>query len=239
MIKAILVDDEMKSRLTLQKLLESYCPEISVAGSCGDIGEAYDLVKNSRPDVLFLDIEMAGSTGFDLVEKFDAPEFHIIFVTAHSQYAVKAFKFSATDYLMKPVDVDELKTAVKKVKDRLSETKEKQDLPKKMLLLRTSESGIYVDPAEIVHLEADGSYTIISMQNGEKHYLSQNIGTYESQLDAGIFVRIHKSHIINLKHLKKANQYEGFAEMTDGRRLNISRRNKDHFFKLLKKNNRS
>ncbi|WP_315821059.1 LytR/AlgR family response regulator transcription factor [Paraflavitalea speifideaquila] len=114
MIKAILVDDEIKSRFTLQKLLETYCPEISVAGSCADIGAAYKLITDTKPDILFLDIEMIGTTGFDLVERFDTPDFHIIFVTAHSQYAIKAFKFSAIDYLLKPVDVDELVFAVKR-----------------------------------------------------------------------------------------------------------------------------
>jgi two-component system LytT family response regulator len=239
MIKAILVDDEVKSRLTLQKLLETYCPEISVAGSCADIGAAYKLITDIRPDILFLDIELVGSTGFELVKKFDTPDFHIIFVTAHSQYAVKAFKFSATDYLLKPVDVDELKSAVKKVKDKLTELGQKKTTSKKMLSLRTVGGGIYIDPDDIIDLEADGSYTRISLQNGEKHYLSQNLGTYERQLNPDLFVRIHKSHIVNLKHLRVVNQYEGFVETIDGRQFTISRRNKDRLVALLKKTYRS
>jgi two-component system LytT family response regulator len=239
MIKAILVDDEIKSRLTLQKLLETYCPEISVAGSCADIGAAYKLITDTKPDILFLDIEMVGATGFELVEKFDTPDFNIIFVTAHSQYAIKAFKFSATDYLLKPVDVDELKFAVKKVKDRLTGLGQKKNTFKKMLSLRTVGSEIYIDPDDIIDLEADGSYTKISLQNGEQHYLSQNLGTYGRQLDPDLFVRIHKSRIINLKHLKKVNQYESFAEMIDGRQFTISRRSKDHFMALLKTTHRS
>src|SRR6185503_11371695 len=121
MIKSVLVDDERKSRLTFQKLLEKYCSDFVVIGSADSVAEAIKIINEKDPDVTFLDIEMGDGTGFDLLKKFDDPFFHFVFVTAHSNYAVKAFKYSAIDYLLKPVDVEDLKRASEKIRKTIKD----------------------------------------------------------------------------------------------------------------------
>ena len=238
MIRAILVDDERKGRLTLRKMLEKYCTDFTVIGEADNIAEAKKIIEASAPDVIFLDIEMRTGTGFDLLEEFDTPFFHVVFVTAHSSYAVKAFKYSATDYLLKPVDTDDLERAASRIRKLLREgieLRQKFSRQGDFIALRIKGTMLNVAADEIVHLEAVGSYTKIHMLENEKQVLSVNLGVVEEKLNKKYFVRVHRSHIINIAHIRKISRPDlMYAEMTDGSKVEISRRSKLLLFNALK-----
>jgi|SRR5687767_1363542 len=237
MIRTILVDDERKGRLTLRKMLEKYCIDFTIIGEADNITDAKKIIETRLPDVIFLDIEMRIGTGFDLLEEFDNPFFSVVFVTAHSNYAVKAFKYSATDYLLKPVDADDLKRATSKIRKLLRDgivLKQSNRLGD-FLTLRIKGSMLNVSADEIVHLEAEGSYTKIHMINNEKQVLSVNLGMVEEKLNKKYFIRVHRSHILNITHIKKIARPDSmYAEMTDGSKVEISRRNRIILFDAIK-----
>ena len=238
MIRTILIDDERKGRLTLRKMLEKYCLDFAIIGEADNIIEAKKIIEMRLPDVIFLDIEMRIGTGFDLLEEFDNPFFNVIFVTAHSNYAVKAFKYSATDYLLKPVDADDLKRATSKIRKLLKDgivLKREFNRQGNFLTLRIKGDLLNVSADEIVHLEAVSSYTKIHMMNNKKQLLSVNLGVIEEKLNKKYFIRVHRSHILNISHIRKISRSDlMYAEMTDGSKVEISRRNKVHLFDALK-----
>jgi len=238
MIRAIIVDDERKGRLTLRKLLEKNCPDFIIIGEADNITEAKKIIEISLPDVIFLDIEMRIGTGFDLLKEFDTPFFHIVFVTAHSNYAVKAFKYSAVDYLLKPVDTDDLKSAASKIRKLLIDgivLRQKFQKQEGFLDLRIKSGMLKVAFDEIIHLEAVGSYTKIHMLKNVKQVLSVNLGIIEGKLNKKYFVRVHRSHILNITHIKKISRPNSiYAEMSDGSKVEVSRRNKVFLFDALK-----
>lgn len=238
MIKAVLVDDERKSTLTLQKLLEKYCSDFLVVGQADNIGDAIKVISKEDPDVVFLDIEMADGTGFDLLRKFDDPFFRFVFVTAHSRYAIKAFKYSAIDYLLKPVDVDDLKRAAERISKLVREgiiLKRFKHGKGKMLKLRTKKEFFAVSSDQIIRMMALGSYTKIVMNNNEEHLVSVNLGTLEEKIGDKDFVRIHRSDIININYINRIIKTDAlYAELSDGTQVEISRRNKTLLLGALK-----
>ena len=237
MIRAILVDDERKGRLTLRKMIEKYCSDFTIIGEADNITDAKKIIKTGIPDVIFLDIEMRIGTGFDLLEELDDPFFNIVFVTAHSNYAVKAFKYSATDYLLKPVDVDDLRRATSKIRKLLKDgiVLKQSNRQGEFLTLGIKGNMLNVSVDEIVHLEAEGSYSKIHMVNNEKRVLSVNLGVVEEKLNKKYFVRVHRSHILNIAHIRKIFREDlMYAEMTDGSKVEISRRGKIILFDALK-----
>ncbi|HYM94583.1 MAG TPA: LytTR family DNA-binding domain-containing protein [Chitinophagaceae bacterium] len=240
MIKAVLADDERKSILTLKKLLGKYCSDFIIVGEADNITDAVEIIKQKDPDVVFLDIEMMDGTGFDLLKKFDNPLFLFIFVTAHSRYAVKAFKHSATDYLLKPVDVDDLKRATDRIRNLIRNEivlKKFGSDKGKMVKLRIKNEFLYVSSDQIIRLKAIGSYTKITLINNREHVISINLGTLEEKLGNGNFIRIHRSDIININHIMRIVKTDAlYAEMTGGSRVEISRRNKTFLFERLKEN---
>lgn len=236
MIKALLVEDEEKSRKDLKHLLETYCKDVAVIGEASSIEMATSCLQTGMPDLLFLDIEMRDGSGFQLLKYNAKHPFHTILVTAHSHYAVKAFRYAAIDYLLKPIDVDDLVSAVEKVR-QFYHVPKKNRLPdhEHYLELRVSDGILYVHFNDIIRLQAEGSYTIIYLANNEKHYLSYNIGHFEAMLDSQWFFRIHKSHLVNMKHVKKVLRLDGFyVQMCDGSKVEISRRQKNDFMQMLK-----
>lgn len=243
MIKAVLVDDERKSTLTLQKLLEKHCPDFAVAGQAHNIIDAVELIKGKEPDVVFLDIEMADGTGFDLLKKFDAPLFHFIFVTAHSNYAVKAFRYSAVDYLLKPVDVDDLKTAAGKVRMAVQNgivLKQRAPSQGKMLRLRTRKDFLFVSTEQIICMQALGSYTAITLLSKEKHLVSVNLGVLEEKVADKDFIRVHRSDTININYVQRIIKKDGglYVELAGDNIVEVSRRNRAILFETLEKQNR-
>jgi two-component system LytT family response regulator len=242
MIKAILVDDEKKAVDTLRKLIDKYCPDVEITADYQRVDTAFKGIGEHKPDVVFLDIELPDGTGFDLLSQFDVIEFDVIFITAYSDYAIKAFKFSAVDYLLKPVDIDELIIAVSKVQQlnslrniRYKTLLENLHNPNSGKLSVPIKGGMaFININDIVRLEADGAYTLIVEDDGRKHISTNYMKEYESLLNPDVFLRVHASHIINITKIKKLIRGEAFTiEMSDGSSVEISRRRKEEILERL------
>ncbi|ALO16498.1 Transcriptional regulatory protein YehT [Salinivirga cyanobacteriivorans] len=212
-ITAIIVDDEESARNVLSKLLMQFFPHISIVGNCSNVEAAVELIKKNQPKVVFLDIEMPNYTGYEIVKFFDEINFEIIFVTAYNKYAIKAFEVSALDYLLKPIDIERLKEAVKKLEDKidLSIQKTKYRLLTEALKTKSvqqiyiSEAGsnVIIDINDIIAIEAEGAYSNIYCKNENRFFVSKNLRHYEKILDENSsFFRTHKSWLVNLNYLK-------------------------------------
>lgn len=236
MINALIVDDVTKSIVVLRRLLNEHCPEVNIVAESDDVDEALSLIERHHPQLVFLDIDMPGKTGFDLLEESKERNFHVIFVTAHSEFAIKAFRYSVTDYLLKPVDSSILKQAVQKVINILELSGSENSPDESVETLRIpSINGLAFAPFnDIVRMQAEGHYTHIFLVNG-RHYLSSyNLQRFEEHLDHNLFLRIQRSHIINHNKIKSLIQTNVLAvEMVDGFRIEVPRRNKDELLKLL------
>lgn len=243
-MKACIVDDEKKGRDSLQTLLEQYCSEVEVVGHADSVENAYQFIIRNKPELVFLDVEMPQGSGFELLKKFDKISFKTIFVTAHQHYAIKAIRFSAIDYLLKPVDVDELVAAVQNAlqNDKQNPHQQYSGLlenlehagPKK-IAIPVKDGVTFIDPCDIIHLQADGTYTHIFTGTG-KYTASRNIKEYEELLSDQFFFRAHNSHLINLKHVRHFSRVDGyFVQMSDGSTVEVARRRKDEFLALMNK----
>lgn len=231
MIKAVIIDDESKGIEILKVLINKYCPEVQLIGWAEEVDEAILLINSLQPNLIFLDIEMTGETGFELLERVKPYSFHVILVTAHSEYAVRAFRYSVADYLLKPVDFDELKEAVKKVGTLLQEDhsvdgNNSGDTRDSKLTLKIPfhQRMIFVKITDIIRVEADGAYTRIYLTDKRKYIVSYNIKVIEMQLDKNLFMRVHRSHIINLRKVSTPIGDGRQARMYDGTIINIARR---------------
>jgi two-component system, LytTR family, response regulator len=236
MLRAIIIDDEPAGINTLKLLIEKHGAEIRVVASTTEAEEGIQLIENYRPDIVFLDISMPDMSGFELLKKVEYKDFKLIFTTAHREYALQAIKNDAFDYLLKPVDVDDLKLCITKVMKEFEKDKHASNNRSPELIEIASRDGIlYLKQKDIVRLEASGSYTNFYLDNGVKHLASKAIKEYEMNLDAGLFFRCHNSHIINLHKVERFVNHEGFfAKMNDGTMVDISRRNKDLFLERIK-----
>ena len=246
-INAIIIDDERKNRELLQLLLIEHCPHITILGMANSAANGYDLIHQFKPDLVFLDIEMPGENGFDLLKKFNHVDFSVVFVTAYDKYAIKAFKFSAADYLLKPVDEEELIQAVDKVSKRKKSelnviTESTIHNYKNMrnennrLALSTLEGLIFVEIPEITRCKADGKYTWIFLNNKKEILATKNLGEFDDFLKEYNFIRIHHSHLVNPAFIKSyQNGRTGLITMNDGTELEVSQRKKEDFIKQLHK----
>ncbi len=240
MIKAIIIDDESKGIEILRILIDNHCPDVTVVGSAEVVEEGLELINKLQPDLIFLDIEMSGETGFDLLEKVKPYVFHVIFVTAHSEYAVRAFRYSVSDYLLKPVDTQELIDAVQKVNCLLKEGQNYdenylRDKPDANLTLKIPfhQRAVFVKMADIIRVEADGAYTRIHLTENRQYVISYNIKVVEEQLDKKMFMRIHRSHIINLSKVRTLIGEADQAGMCDGTMIQVSRRVRANFISII------
>lgn len=243
-MRAIIIDDEKKGREILKSLIETYCKEVEIIAQASNADEGYEMIQKHEPDVVFLDVEMPSGDGFSLLERFDEITFQIIFTTAFDDYAIKAIKFHALDYLLKPIDIDELRVAVENVKKALQGEQSVDNRYMEMLQSRKENTGklalpikdgiVYLSISEIVRVESDGAYSIFYTDCGKKHLSSKNLGEYEEILPSFGFFRVHRSHIINVKKVKKFIRSDGnFIEMEDGSRVEIARRKKDEFLEMM------
>ncbi len=241
--KALIVDDEKGNRELLSAMLLEHCPQIEKISFAQSVAEAEQYLKKGIIDVVFLDIEMPRENGFDLLNKFSTIDFKIIFVTAYDAYALKAIKYSALDYLLKPVDQAELMVAVNKL-DAFEDQKAQLDLlaynlqnnDNRRIALATQEEVLFVSVSDIIHLQAEANYTKVYLKNEEPVLLSGNIGHFEKRLNDQRFYRSHQSHLINIKHIKKYVKTEGgYFVMTDGNRVPISRIKREEVKRLLMK----
>ncbi|MEO8406353.1 MAG: LytTR family DNA-binding domain-containing protein [Chitinophagaceae bacterium] len=247
-MKAILVDDEPDGIRTLQKMLELNCPEVQVEATCSNAIMAKEKLEEIRPDVLFLDVRMPGKSGLDMLSEIDDINFEVIFVTAHNEYMLQALQFSAVDYLMKPVDEDRLIEAVQRVTKRLKQEKtggqaeallhniNKAGFPLEMRLCLPTQKGFtIVKLEEIVYCEAQRSYTIFRLTNGKSIMISKPLFDYERLLTDTIFLRVHKSFLINLLHVKEYKRGEGGTViMSNAMEIEVSRRKKEQFLLKVK-----
>ena len=246
MIRAIIVEDEEKARSNLMQILSEYCSNVEVVDAQDNVKSGVQAIQQHSPDLVFLDVHMQGETGFDLLEQIGSIDFEIIFTTAHNEYAVKAFKFSAIDYLLKPVDIDELINAVKKAGDKIKHdaTKERYELVIENLkgqkstfnkiALPTAEGLIFVQVAEIIRCESEDNYTHFFLKDGERILVSKTIKYFEELLTDQDFFRVHQSHLININHIKEYHKGEGgYAIMSDDSAVIVSRRKKEAFLTKL------
>jgi len=241
MISCIIVDDEVKSRESLKILLEDFCQDVEVKALCENVAQAQEAIKVHHPDVVFLDIQLQRETGFDLLTKLKEVNFEVIFTTAYSEYAIKAFRFSAIDYLLKPIDIEELKAALAKVEKRKSDTitarieQLMQNLKSGSsdnykLALPTADGLVFVKVHEILYCEASSNYTEITMTDSKKYIVSRTLKDYEELLVDQNFYRIHHSYVINLNAIKKYVRGDGgYVIMNNDKSLDVSKRKKDGF----------
>jgi two-component system LytT family response regulator len=242
MIKAVLVDDEEYAIVALKILLKENCSNVSVVGEAHSALEGIKEINNKKPDLVFLDVDMPNGSGFDLLEGLPERNFHVIFVTAYSSYAVKAFKFNAVDYIVKPVNMMELIEAVNKVENsnQLTSGKINHDVLMKYLKqtqlgrvgIPTSDGVEFMEPDDIIHVDADGSYTKIFTKKNTI-MVSKYLKEIQLILDENLFFRTHNSYIINLHHIKKYNNKDGMILMTDGSSIILAKNKKAEFLKLI------
>jgi two-component system LytT family response regulator len=242
LIKAIAVDDENHCLKTLEFELKRNCPEVELVGKIQDAEEAFEILQQVEIDVLFLDIHLQSTSGIELIERLLPVDFEVIFVTAYDDYAIKAFDLSAMHYLLKPVNGGKLRSAVDKVLKKIGEKKKasQSDRYSEMLsalrndLSQSQKIGIpvqegveFVDPAEIVYIKADSNYSVIYFKDGKKLTVSKTLKNIEENYFKTGFVRIHKSHIVNVNELRKYVKNDGgYVVMSSGDQLAVSRSNR-------------
>jgi two-component system LytT family response regulator len=258
-LRALIVDDEVHARENLKYLLQNYCPEIEVVGMAGNEENAKQSVNRLAPQVIFLDICMpSGTEGFDFLESIPDKKFQVVFVTAFKDYAIRALNANAIHYIMKPVDIDDLKAAVKKListnqlftennEQLVNYIKSLENLSRTFLspvgvpriTINHARGFKIVDPNEFIYLEGEGNYTSIIFVDGSKYVDTKSIGVYEDILDPKHFFRIHKSHIVNVLFVKEFLNDDGhFVVMKDNTRLAISRLRVPQFMAFFKQGDR-
>jgi two-component system LytT family response regulator len=235
MITAILVDDEEKALKTLSLLIQEHCPDVKVVATASNALEAVKNILHEKPDAVFLDVQMPGYNGFDILDQIKDTNVTCIFTTAHKDYAINALRKGAFDYLLKPLDIEELVACVERVKHKLNKNAPASNTPG-IIELSVKDGIIFVKQEQVIRLEASGSYTTFHLENNVRHMVSKTMKEYEALLDSNMFFRCHNSHIINLKKVIKFSNNGGyFAELSNGASIEIARRNKDTFLDRLKK----
>jgi two-component system, LytTR family, response regulator len=250
MIRTIIVDDEPSAVNVLSLLLKRKCKDdVEVVATSTSPFEGKALIEKHKPDLVFLDIEMPGMTGVDLLRSFKDPSFRVIFVTAYDAYAIEAFRLSALDYLLKPVEGDDVVKAVQKIKKDINRNEntissQLQQL-EKLLMQNTSASEtkigigmadkiVFVTISDIVYCEAQGAYTHVYLEDGKKMVASKSLGDFEAQLSTNKFFRIHHSYLINLNRVKEFQRHDGgYVIMENNKQLEVSQRKRKDFLDAI------
>ena len=244
-IRTIIIDDETKGQNLLKELINRYCPEAQVVAIASNGIEGLKMIKEHGPDCVLLDINMPKMNGFEMLEKLEQLNCEIVFVTAHNEYAIRAFKYAAFDYLLKPVDPEELIETFKRLKLKLHQPKNKEQTellkqlirqPQKVptrLTIVTSDAVTVVNMSDILYLQADGPYTYFYLANGEKLTASLNLQKYEDLLVAPNFFRTHNSFLVNMFYVKKFNKADLKLLLTNGALISVSKRRKEEFLQAL------
>ena len=244
MKRIALVDDEADARQLLRSMISSLCPDVEVCGEADSVESAYVLIRQTQPHVVLLDISLEDENGFDLLDKFPQPTFQVIFTTAHDEFALKAFRYHALDYLLKPINPVELAQAIDRVKQEvipnfqakisnlLESTRNKQ-LNK--ITLNSQEGMVFLRLDQIIRIESEGSYSTFYLLNQERHVVSRPMREFEELLPKDLFFKLHQSHLINLAFVKKILREEGgYALMEEGCKVPIARRRKDEFLEAMR-----
>ncbi len=247
MLRVVTVDDEPKNLRIMKELLKEYCPQVDHVGEADNIEVALNLINELQPELVLLDIEMPHGNAFDLLDKIMPINFEVVFVTAFDSYSLKAFKYAALDYLLKPVDIEELKAVVAKAEVRTGQKSINQQLRFLMQNIRQPAGGMqkiavptfkdqldFIDINSILYCEASGAYTYIYTVDGQKLISSKSLKEYEEILPETIFFRLHHSYHINLNRVKKYHKGRGGeVEMENGTFLELAIRRKDEFLKRV------
>lgn len=246
MVKCIIVDDELHSRENLKQMLYLYCPDVQVVGEADRVASGVEIINKLNPDLVFLDIKMPDGTGFDLLKQLKDINFKLVFVTAYEEYAFKAFKFNAIDYITKPIDADELKDAVNKVVTHVNGFSANEAVkllldsishplqPHKKIALKTINTVYLVEIENIIRCESDRNYTIFHFNDNEKLTISRSMKDFEDMLIDYNFFRVHNSHLINLNYVKKFNRDELLCVLTDTTSIPVAYRKREELMNALK-----
>lgn len=246
MIKALIIDDELPAANVLQLMIERHVPEIKDLRVASRIGEAHALLQQFQPQLVFLDIMMPEKNGFEFLNEVKNINFEIIFTTAFNEFAIRAIRFSALDYLLKPVNAEELRSAIDRFIEKQGQKKQTdsllqnllQNLGKKedeefKLAVPTTAGAVFFSPTDIVRLEGEGNYTRFFLSDGRKHMSSKTMKEYEDILLQHYFLRIHKSHLVNKNFIDRYNN-EGSVVLKDKTQLPVSRQRKQQVAAVLK-----
>lgn len=247
MIRAIIVEDEWHSRENLKLLLRDYCPRVEVCGEAASVEEAVKAFRDVEPELLFLDIELQDASGFDLLRRLPGIDAGVIFTTAFDQYAIQAIRFSSLDYLLKPIDIDELQQAVEKAlawQDRSANRSRLELLVEKLesrrpdigqrICLSTAEGLEFLPVVEIIYCAAGGSYTTFFLRDGRKIIVSRNLKEFENLLEGYPFFRSHNSYLVNLLEVRRFVRSDGgYLQMSDQTHLPFSPRKRDEFLERM------
>lgn len=246
-LNTVIVDDELNARENLQLLIKDFCPELNIVGMASNADQAKVLIKQYSPDLVFLDIAMPNKNGFELLNEVGKRDFNVIFTTAHSNYALDAFKVDALDYIEKPIDIDHLRKAADKAL-KLNHVKPHDDLDparkaivdpaeeEEKISIPTRSGYIFIENKDIVYFKADENYTEIMLSNGKRVISSKTIKRYEEKMNTNIFFRTHKSFIINIyNHMKELSRQDGnVVIMSNGHEVPVARRRMSDFLKTIR-----
>jgi len=246
MLKVLLIDDEQRATDALRMMIVKTIPEIDEVMVCNDARQAAEKIHQFQPGLVFLDIQMPHLNGFEVLEKIPNKNFKIVFTTAYNEYAIQAIRYSAFDYLLKPVDIEELQAAVHRFLEGHEDYRQQYDLLKNImhnmsapsaeefrLALPTREGVHFLQPQDIVRCEAVGNYTKFFTTTGKSYLISKTLGEYDTLLTPQQFIRTHKSHLVNKKYISFID-HDGFAVLKDNSKVEVSRRRKEEVMAALK-----
>jgi two-component system LytT family response regulator len=243
--RTLIIDDEAHVRETLIHLLKDYCPQVKVVGEADSVASGITAIREKRPELVLLDIKMGDGTGFNLLEHFDTIPFRVIFITAHEQHAIEAFRFSAVDYILKPVNPEKLADAVERAEkmvqqtfltqlDALRENLNPLDPKNKKIVIKTADNIYLLNTRDIINCESDGCYTVIEPANEGKIIVSRVLKEFDELLSGFGFFRVHRSHLINLQHIKRLEKQEGgYVVMSNDRKIPLSPRGRERLLELF------
>ncbi len=248
MLKAIIIDDEQNALDVLEIQLLKFCKEVNIVAKCESGLAGIDAIKKHHPDIVFLDIEMPHKNGFDVLTETSFLNYEVIFTTAYNQFAIKAFKFSAFDYLLKPIDILELQNAIEKLKNKKNNSRidekikllfqqfQTQQKHSNKIALPIGDAMQFLEPNEILRCESESNYTHIFLSSGKKITLAKTLKEVEENIEGDPFFRVHQSHLINMNHISKYIKGDGaYVIMTDGTQISISRNKKETFLESFRK----
>src|SRR5689334_1880093 len=246
MIRCVLIDDESNSLEMMEWLLKTYCPQVQIEAMCNAASKGIEAIHKFQPDLVFLDIEMPHMNGFDMLEQFDKLFFDVVFCTAYDQFAIKAFKYSALNYLLKPVDPDDLKATVEKLKAKKSAPSSEQiqllfqslqnQRSVDRVALSTGDGLIFVQTKDIMYCQAESNYTNVVMHDNKKVLVAKTLKDIDETLSGRDFFRVHNSYLININHIKKFVRGDGgYILMPDDTQITISRNKREEFFDMFSK----
>ncbi|MCD4731010.1 MAG: LytTR family DNA-binding domain-containing protein [Bacteroidales bacterium] len=244
MIKAIVVEDDHRTLDLITRTVESYCPNVSIVSHASDMKSGIGIINEHEPDLVLLDIKLKDGSGFDLIEHFGKPDFKVIFISSYADYAIKAIKYNAIDYLLKPVKEEDLAQAIKKADDliRYEEKLHAKALGESIknlsnsqkLILKSSDQVHLVSTSDIVHIEADGNYSTFYLVDGKKIVISKSTKEFEELLFDQGFHRIHKSHIVNINQMSYFDKVDGGTlVMVNGDQVPVASRKRDMLMELF------